>query len=201
MDNDLRRQIDDLYEDGRAFDAGQSDRLARRRNLEPATAQLLGVLVRAARATRILEVGTSNGFSTIWLADAARATGGRVMSLDIDAERTTAARANLERAHLDGLVELRTEDAGAFLAREPGPWDVVLLDAERSAYPGYWPDLITRLRPDGGLIAVDNATSHADELVAFRALVEPDPRVTWSLVPVGAGMLLIVREPDDASHT
>lgn len=201
MDDDLRQQLDSLYDEGRGFDATQPDRLTRRRNLEPVTAQLLGVLVRSARATRILEVGTSNGFSTVWLAAAARATGGRVTSLDVDAERTAAARANLERAHLDGLVDLRTEDAGEYLARESGPWDVVFLDAERQTYPDYWPDLITKLRPDGGLIVVDNAISHADELVAFRALVEADPRVTWSLVNVGAGALLIVREPDDAVHT
>src|SRR3954454_18180178 len=65
-----------LYAAGRAHDDAQPAPTARWRNVEPETAELLGVLIRAKRARRVLEIGTSNGYSTIWLADAAEATGG-----------------------------------------------------------------------------------------------------------------------------
>ena len=130
----------DVLAAAREHDASQSERLARFRNVEPETAELLGVLVRAARAERVLELGTSNGYSTIWLADAAEATGGRVVSVDIDAERITLARDNLERAGLD--ADLRVADAAEALAQSSsGTCDLVFLDAERGAYVGYWPDL------------------------------------------------------------
>jgi predicted O-methyltransferase YrrM len=68
------------------------------------------------------------------------------------------------------------------------------LDAERSAYTEYWPDLLRALRP-GGLLVVDNVISHASELEQFRALVSAEARVSEALVPAGAGLLLIVRDP------
>jgi predicted O-methyltransferase YrrM len=75
--NAARRAIaDDVLEAARAHDAAQADRLARFRNVEPETAALLGVLVRAGGARRVLELGTSNGYSTLWLADAVEGTGG-----------------------------------------------------------------------------------------------------------------------------
>jgi predicted O-methyltransferase YrrM len=67
------------------------------------------------------------------------------------------------------------------------------LDAERPAYPGYWPDLVRVLAPHG-LLAVDNAISHAGELVEFRELVAGDERVIEALAPTGAGLLLLTHD-------
>jgi predicted O-methyltransferase YrrM len=160
-----------LYEAGREHDHAQADRLDRLRNVEPDTAELIGVLIRASGARRILELGTSNGYSTIWLADAAETTGGRVVSVDVDPVRTGLAEANLAEAGLSERVELRTEDAAATLARSAhSAWDFVFLDAERPAYPGYVRDLLRVLAP-GGLLAVDNVRSHEHELVEFTALI------------------------------
>ncbi len=117
MNESRRRLVDELYAVSHAHDEERSDRLERFRNVEPPTAELLGVLIRATGARRILELGTSNGYSTIWLADAAQATGGSVVSVDVDSERTGLARENLRRAGLEDRVELRTEDAAATLAR------------------------------------------------------------------------------------
>ena len=107
----VRTIVDEVYAHGREFDAQQSNRLARLRNLAPEAAQLLAVMVRAAGARRILEVGTSNGYSTLWLADAAKVTGGHVESLDIDPRRSDQACANIARAGLDGLATCRTVSA------------------------------------------------------------------------------------------
>ncbi|MBV9802119.1 MAG: class I SAM-dependent methyltransferase, partial [Solirubrobacterales bacterium] len=169
-----------------------ADRLDRYRNVEPDTAELLGVLIRAVGARRILELGTSNGYSTIWLADAAQSTGGHVLSIELDPQRTEQARANLAAAELEDRVELRTEDAGVVLAGgADGAWEFVFLDAERPAYPGYLPDLLRTLAPRG-VLAIDNVRSHAHELVEFTALIEREPRLTQTVVPVGAGLRLAV---------
>jgi predicted O-methyltransferase YrrM len=185
--------LDELYAAGRAHDEALEDRLQRFRNVEPETAELLGVLVRAMRATRVLEIGTSNGYSTIWLADAAEAVAGSVVSLEVEPERTELARANLSDAGVLGVVELRTEDAGGFLAGSGDEaWDLIFLDAERPAYVSYWPELVRVLRPNG-LLVVDNTLSHANQLVEFSELVHEDERVTSTLVTVGAGVLLVVK--------
>jgi predicted O-methyltransferase YrrM len=192
--NDAERRAfaAELYAAGREHDARHADRLARWRNVEPETAELLGVLVRAKQARRVLEVGTSNGYSTIWLGDAVQATGGALVTLEIEPARTELARENVARAGLADVVELRTEDAGAALRDLPdGAFDVVFLDAERDAYVAYWPDLVRTLAP-AGLLAVDNVISHEGELVEFRAAVDADERVSAALVPIGAGVLLVV---------
>lgn len=184
----------DVYATGREHDRAQADRVARFRNLEPDTAALLGVLIRAARARQILELGTSNGYSTIWLADAAEATGGRVVSVDLDAARTALARVNLVAAGVIERVELRSEDAAHTLAgSRDAAWDFVFLDAERPAYVGYVRDLVRSVAP-GGLIAVDNVRSHADELGEFTALIEAEAGLTQTVVPIGAGLRLAVRD-------
>jgi predicted O-methyltransferase YrrM len=192
MDAARREFLQQLYRDSREHDAGQEDRLLRFRNVEPESAEMLAVLVRATNAQRLLEVGTSNGYSTIWLADASEATGGGLLSVEVDGERTALARANLERARL--TADLRTEDAATTLNRaQDGAWDFIFLDAERPAYAGYWPELVRTLAPRG-LLAVDNVISHESQVAEFTALVEADERVTSALVPIGAGVRLIVRE-------
>lgn len=194
MDSQLTEFLDELYRRGREHDEGQADRLLRWRNLEPETARLLAVLIRALAPRRLLELGTSNGYSTIWLADAARSVGGSLVSVEIDATRTERARENLAQAGLEGVVELRVEDAATTLsASADAAWEFIFLDAERPAYPGYWSDLVRALAPSG-LLAVDNVVSHASELVEFRELVAGDERVMEAICPTGAGVLLLTHE-------
>lgn len=196
MDERLTALLEELHHHGVTHDADKPDRLDRLRNLEPDTAALLALLARATRARKLLELGTSNGYSTIWLADAARTNGGTLVSVEIDPGRSAQAARNLDRAGLRSLVELRVQDAADTLKQShDSEWDMIFLDAERPAYPGYWPDLVRTLKP-GGLLAVDNVLSHAGQVAGFRALVSADPRVTEALAPTGAGALLIVREPD-----
>ena len=195
MDSTRQAFLDELYAHGRAHDEGLADRLERFRNVEPETAELLGVLVRAMGAERVLEIGTSNGYSTIWLADAAEAVRGSVVSLEIWPERTAAALDNLTQAGVADFVELRTQDAAEALAAfDEGAFDLVFLDAERREYVSYWPDLVRVLRPRG-LLVVDNTLSHAKELVEFSELVYSDESVTSTLVTVGSGVLLVVKSP------
>jgi predicted O-methyltransferase YrrM len=196
MDSDTLRFLDELYQRGRDYDQRQSDRRDRYRNLEPDTARVFAALLRSLAPRRLLELGTSNGYSTIWLADAARAVGGTIVSVDTDADRSAEARANLAATGLAEVVELRVEDAARTLASSPeATWDFIFLDAERPAYTSYWSDLVRTLQPRG-LLVVDNVVSHADELVEFRNQVASDPRVLEALCPTGAGTLLVVHDDE-----
>jgi predicted O-methyltransferase YrrM len=193
MEARLEALLDQLHRDGVAFDGAHSDRRERRRNLEPDSARLLHLLVLATGATRLLELGSSNGYSTIWLAAAIAANEGEMVSVDLDPGRLDEARANVAAAGLDATVEFRHEDAAAALnSTAESSLDLVFLDAERPEYPAYWADLVRVLRP-GGLLAVDNVISHAEEVADLRTLITADRRVTEALVPTGAGVLLVTR--------
>ncbi len=200
MDARLSSLLDDLHRHGIEHDADKPDRLQRLRNLEPETAALLALLVRATGARRVLELGTSNGYSTVWLADAVASNEGSLTSVELDPERTTQAAQNLEKAGLRAVVDLRIQDAADALRQsDDDEWDMIFLDAERPAYIGYWPDLVRTLRPLG-VLAVDNVLSHASEVAEFRALVGADERVSEALAPTGAGALLVVRQADERAR-
>jgi predicted O-methyltransferase YrrM len=189
---ELRDLLDRLYQEGLAHDAAEPDRLRRLRNLEPDAAALLWITLRALRPRLVVEIGTSNGYSTLWLADAVAAAGGRLVSVDIDAAIQARAAAHLAEAGLAGVVELVTGDAGEYLAGLPdGAVDVLFLDAERTEYLGWWPHPLRVLRP-GGLLAMDNVLSHPDEVADVRALLEADPTVASTVVDIGKGELLAV---------
>jgi predicted O-methyltransferase YrrM len=192
MDDGRRALLAELYADGLAHDAAQDDRLLRRRNVEPATADLLALVVRMVGARLVVEIGTSNGYSAIWLADAAADTGGRVVS--VDAAGTGEASDNLRRAGLADRVELVRGDGGAYLAGlADDTVDLLFLDAERTEYTGWWPHPVRVLRP-GGVLAIDNVLAPSpDELTEFLALVTADDRLVGTTVAVGKGLHLAWR--------
>ena len=186
----LKAYLETVYSESRAHDETQTERAACWRNLHPDSAALLAVLVRAKQARKVLEVGTSNGYSTLWLADAVRDTGGSLCTLEIDKARKKAARQNLREAKLDDYVRMEVCDAGEFLRDYPKYFDVVLLDADRSQYTAYWPHLQRILTKPGSLLVVDNVLSHADEVQAFIALVEADKNLSSMVLDIGAGLVL-----------
>lgn len=140
----------------------------------------------------MLEIGTSNGYSALWFADALRDTGGRLTTVEIDGERAATARRNLVRAGLADHADVVHGDGGEVLAAAPdASFDVVVLDAERPAYVEYWPQLRRVLTPYG-LVAVDNAVSHREQLTAFDELVRRDGSFAVQLHEVGDGVLTAV---------
>ena len=186
MDASLLAFLDELWRAGDENDARETERPRRMLNITPDTGRLLWILARAARATRILEVGTSNAYSTIWLADAARATGGRVVTLERDPDKVRLARENLSRAGVAAWVEVREGPAANTLAALPGPFDLVFLDADRPSYRTYLELAVPRLVP-GGLLVADNVVSHRAELEDFLARVKAHPDLLSVTVPVGKG--------------
>ncbi|HYB40294.1 MAG TPA: O-methyltransferase, partial [Candidatus Methylomirabilis sp.] len=171
MDAALTALLDELARFGDDNDARETERSKRMLNITPDTGRLLWIMARSAGATRILEVGTSNGYSTIWLADAARETGGRVTTLELNPAKIALARRNLARAGLADRVEIVEGRAAETLERLPGMFDFVFLDADRGSYLAYLEAAVPRLVA-GGLLVADNVTSHADELGDYLARVK-----------------------------
>ncbi|MGD0863786.1 MAG: class I SAM-dependent methyltransferase [Candidatus Limnocylindrales bacterium] len=165
---------------------------ARLRAISPEVGQFLLTLALSIGALRIVEVGTSAGYSTLWLAVAATRTGGRVTTFEIDAAKAALARTTFRQAGVAGVVDLREIDASADLGKLDGLADMVFIDAEKRDYVAYLDLAVGILRP-GGLLVADNLTSHASELVEFRTRALSDPRLTGLVVPIGAGELVAVR--------
>ncbi len=186
MDDRLVALLDELARFGADNDARETERPRRMLNITADTGRLLWILMRSARASRILEVGTSNAYSTIWLADAARAAGGRVVTLEADAGKVALARENLKRAGVEDVVEIIHGRAAESLERLSGPFDFVFLDADRPSYRTYLELVVPKLAA-GGLLVADNVVSHAGELVDYLALVKSHPALFSVTVPVGNG--------------
>jgi predicted O-methyltransferase YrrM len=180
----------DLEALGARHDADTVDHAERLLNITRDTGEFLSVLVRATGATRILEIGTSNAYSTIWLAEAARANAGRVTTVERSAAKAALARGTLSRAAAIAPVTLEVGDGGEFLAHDGNAsWDLIFLDSNRTHYAAWWPDIRRALAP-GGLLVVDNATSHPDEVAPLIAAVAEAPEFTTVLVPIGKGEFL-----------
>jgi predicted O-methyltransferase YrrM len=192
MDPSVLTLLERLYRFGQDNDAQITERPKRMLNITSDTGRLLWILVRLAHAKRILEVGTSNGFSTIWLADAARATGGRVTTLEVNPDKVVMARKNLVQAGVADLVDIREGRAAETLAALSGPFDVAFLDADRPSYATYLELVVPKLSVPGLLVA-DNVTSHRIELEDYLTRVKSDPRLFSVTVPVGNGEEISLR--------
>jgi predicted O-methyltransferase YrrM len=142
--------------------------------------------VRSGQRTRVLEIGTSNGYSTIWLAAAVQ-PGGRVTSVERDAARQAQADANLRRAGLRQAVDLLLGDATEVVAALDGPYECVLFDADRVSAPDQLRLLLPKLAPDVLLMA-DNVLSHPQEVAGYLAAVEALEGFESVVVPVGKGL-------------
>jgi predicted O-methyltransferase YrrM len=187
-----------LEDFGAANDARVGARDQKMLNITPETGELLTVLVRAAKARRVLEIGTSNGYSTLWLAEAVQAIAGTVVTVEVSAAKAEMARRYLERSGLSPCVRQELMEAGRFLGGQaPSSFDMVFLDADREQYSGWWPWIQSVLAP-GGLLVVDNAVSHAREMEGFIANVRAEPGWRSLVVPIGNGEFVALKPVGEA---
>jgi predicted O-methyltransferase YrrM len=187
MDGALAGLLDEIARSGRAHDEHEASHDRRMLNLEPDTARLVSLFVRSSRRQRVLEIGTSNGYSTLWLAWSVRPHSGRVISIDRDAGKQELADANLRRAGLREAVELMQGDATEIVRGLDGLFDCVFFDADRVSAPEQLHLLLPKLRDDVLLIA-DNAMSHPDEIAAYLAALGALPDFQHLVIPVGKGL-------------
>lgn len=152
----------------------------------PESGRLLFALVAPNAGCEVLEIGASRGYSTIWLAAAARILGGRVVSLEQDAAKIEAWRRNIADAGLEEWTELVEGDALETLAALEEGFDVVFLDAWKDDYEELFRLARERVEP-GAVIVADNVTSHA-ALAAYAEARQSDPTLVSVTVPVGNGL-------------
>ncbi len=155
-----------------------------------AAGMLMNLLIKEGEARRILEVGSSYGYSTTWLAEAARAIGGKVISLELQAAKTQYAYTQLERAALAGFVEFRVDDALASLRQLPGPFDFVLIDLWKDLYVPVFELLHRKLSP-GAIVVADNMLFPEEfraEARAYRQRVRAAAGMSSVLLAVGNGL-------------
>jgi caffeoyl-CoA O-methyltransferase len=180
-------------------------------HISPEQGKFLQVLIKAANATKVLEIGSLFGYSTIWMARALPA-GGRLIALELNPLHVQVIRNNVERAGLSAKVEVRQGKALELLEtlEDEAPFDLVFLDAVKDEYVAYLDHALRLVRP-GGLIIGDNASArgdvwqaspseNADYIRAMRAFnhrMATDPRLTSLLVPISDGMCVgVLNRPE-----
>ena len=177
-----RAAIDALWTVKISQDARDLPQARRCRNLEPDSAELIAALAAGSRATRLLEIGGSSGVSTIALAAAARQTGGRLVSIEIEPARQAESKATLADLGLDDRVDYVLGDAGTVLDRY-ADLEFVLIDCEKDDYGRFF-DLL-RLAP-GAIVVADNILSH--DLWEYVRHVRAVPGIESVTLAVGKGL-------------
>jgi len=153
--------------------------------------RLLRILAESIGARHAVEVGTSTGYSGIWLAIALRATGGRLTTFEIDPGRAALARENFRRAGVDDIVTVVLGDAHVEARKLKGAVDLVFLDADKEGYLDYLQTLLPLVRP-GGLIVAHNMRSPAPDPRFVRAITrDPDLETVFlNMDSAGVGVTL-----------
>ena len=198
-------QIESVLQD---YEARAADEEHRIHNLKPeevfqrvdefllpigrASGTVLNVLIKEAKAKNILEIGTSYGYSTVWLAEAAAETGGRVVTMELRPGKIDYAKQQLAKAGLAKHVDFHVGDALAILKTLSGPFDFVLLDLFKELYVSCLDMFYPKLNP-GALIAADNMlepefSRPASE--AYRRHVHTKKDISSILLPIGSGIEL-----------
>jgi predicted O-methyltransferase YrrM len=192
MEQRLRELLQEMETRGKENDARESERPRMMLNLEPASAQLISILVRASGATRGLEVGTSNAYSTIWLAWSLAPLDGQIISIDRNPDKHALARENLRRANFLDRVELHAGDAVEVVRGLSGPFDLVFLDADRRMFPEVMQILLPKLAPKA-LVIADNVLSHAEDIAEYLKMISSLEDFQHTIVPVGKGLSIAYR--------
>jgi predicted O-methyltransferase YrrM len=194
MDKQLISTLADLERFGIENDGKASARADKMLNITHETGEFLSILIKATNAKNVLEIGTSNGYSTIWLADAVRKINGLVTTVESDHCKVQLAEQNFLEAGVSDYIKVKKTKAEDFFKDKPEkPFDFIFLDSDRDSYHTWWVDLQDLLK-SGGLIVVDNAISHMEELVRFTSLVKITSGYETFIVPIGNGELLIWKQ-------
>ncbi|MHB9133381.1 MAG: O-methyltransferase [Armatimonadota bacterium] len=163
-------------------------RLERLRQIPPETGKFLAILAASVPPGKIIEIGASAGYSTLWLALACRTCGRTLATFEVLEEKVALAR---ETFRLTGVEELITLVAGDAREYIPEMRDIAFcfLDAEKEVYADCYELVIPRMAP-GGLLVADNAINHASVLQPMIDRAHADERVDALVVPIGTGELV-----------
>jgi caffeoyl-CoA O-methyltransferase len=187
LDERVRRVLERLEREDVEERAAGVPSERRARQVARTTGQFLFALVAPQHDCQVLELGGSRGYSTIWLAAAARHLGGHVVSIEHDPAKCAAWRRNVADAGLEGAADLREGDAFDVLPSLLDVFDVVFLDAEKDDYEQLF-QLARPLVEPGAVVVADNVLSHADALGAYSAARRADETLESVTVPLDRGL-------------
>ena len=187
-----------------AFSAPAQNMMATRDQLllrvGPAAGQLINILAKGNGAKSILELGTSYGYSTVWLAEAARENGGRVTSLDLVADKQVFAKGMLGKCGLADYAQFISGDAVDILKRLDGPFDFVLVDLWKDLYVACFDLLYPKRLAPGALLVADNMLQPVgarEDANAYRRRVRGSKDMESVLLSVGQGLEISRYAPDE----
>ncbi|MCY4404321.1 MAG: O-methyltransferase [Candidatus Poribacteria bacterium] len=158
-------------------------------NIAPENGQFLYILIRSIQAQNVLEVGTSNGYSAIWLAAALKETKGRLITLEFDPIRAEEAHAHLVEVGLEEIVEIRVGNALDEIHKCDTTFDLVFLDAEKDEYLRYLELVLPNIRK-GGLVVADDTVTMRDEMLDYVDFVFNTPLLNSVDIPLDDGIIL-----------
>jgi predicted O-methyltransferase YrrM len=155
-------------------------------NVNPDEGAFLRDLAEKVHAKAGLEIGTSNGYSSIWIGMGLRKQGGHLLTLEIDEGRAKLAQANFRAAGLDSVITLKLGDALEEVPKLRGPYDFVFIDAWKQDYVKYLEMVIPMVSP-GGVIVAHNVTDLREELTDFIRAVQTNPQLRTTMENPGPG--------------
>jgi predicted O-methyltransferase YrrM len=161
----------------------------------PEVGAFLHALILAKRPARILELGTSYGYSTVFMADAARCVGATVITMELADWKQADARDQIARAGLSGVVDFRLGDAVTMIEADAGPFDFILLDIWKELYLPCFEAFYGKLS-DEAIIAADNMIyppQAREDVRRYRAAVRSKSDLQTTLLPIGSGIELSVK--------
>lgn len=156
--------------------------------------RLLRILTEAINANNVVEIGTSNGYSSLWICLGLQATGGRLITHEIDPERASLAKANFRRAGVEHMVTIVLGDAHETVTRLKGPIDLLFIDADKPGYLDYLNKLLPLVRP-GGLILADNMSQPKPSPDFIKAITANPNLETIFLNMQSTGIGLTLKKP------
>lgn len=172
-------------------------------NVPRETGNFLNMLVRVSGARKVLEIGTSNGYSGLWFAEALSHTGGKLYTVESHRGRFEAAQENFRAAGAENIVRQIFGHAPEVFSkpdflgltgkdRGVGEFDLIFLDATKMEYRSYL-DAVEPLLKKGGLLVADNVVSHRDELNNFLAAMQKKREFRSVTLPLGSGLLFALK--------
>ena len=162
-------------------------------NISRQTANFLSILIKATNSKNILEIGTSNGYSGIWIAKALKVTGGKLTTIEFWDKRLCLAEENFKKCGVDDIITTKLGSACDILPTLNENFDFVFIDANKSEYIKYF-DIIHPKLNKGGIIAADNITSHAEKVQPFVDKISSHSEYQAQILDLPAGLLLALKQ-------
>lgn len=163
-------------------------------NISNETANFLNMLIKISKAKEVLEIGTSNGYSAIWIAYALKETDGHLTTIEFWDNRQSMAIENFKKCGVNELITTKLGSALTILKNDfDKQIDFAFVDANKSEYLKYF-ELIDPLLKSGGIIAADNILSHAEKVEPFVTAIKNHPDYQVEILDLPAGLLLAYKK-------